>query len=334
MTSINRSAKITALTRRADTPNGNVANDAKQDGASLESSARLAHLFLSPLARLFRLSPRLDELDGGLLIQDHAGWNRTGTIVEQTLKEEKLRLRAIEPATRMVVRSRGGSRRALADAAADIAVKAESYTPDAGRRTQLRNAFLIMGERMVISGTPFPELGLTDEQEFEFKSCVEQLLNRPGYRRRSADGGSRAVSFYVDPIEGLQRAIERDDVAEVLREAERISMHAFERVERCSAELDALRSRSSTADVTANAEMFARFYKLTLESKRFSLMDTCIERIFQFFGGQERFAMELAAQEGAESNTSLDPRLEEILDMLCEKFAAREKELRSAGLDE
>lgn len=327
--------EIDALVRQSDTLNANVADTAAAHGAQIsEESNRLARLYLPPLARLFELSPRFDELIGGRWLHDPVGWRQEVASVLQVLRDAKLRLQAIEPATRMAIRSLGGHRGVVTAAAAELSTKAgEAYNRRDGVKTGLQKAISIMGERMLIYGTDYSELGLTDEEKAAFVNHIDEKINKPKSPRSRAGGDSRAVSLYVEPIQGVERALERSDIIEIARELGRLSAHIVERLERRSAELDAITCRGPAVDAAQSRELAQRNFDLTLESMRLPLIDLAIAGILRCFGGQQRLAMELECQQYQQSEEPAPPRVQEILDRLSEGFISRSK-TNSAESDE
>jgi hypothetical protein len=326
-----RSEVVDALARQPGSPNANVAGAtaAHADPIS-EGSDRLAGLYLPPLARLFDLSPRLDELVGGRWLQDPVGWRQEVVSVAQVLRDEKLRLQAIEPAARMAIRTRGGQRRIVIDAAAEFSARtADAYKHDTAVKTQFRKAISIMGERMYIYGTDFTELGLTDGETLILKNHIAEEINKPRSHRNGAGGDSREVSAYVEPIQGLARALQQADVIEVSHELGRVSGYIVERLEQRSAELDAITCRGPALGAAQSRELVRRNFDLTLESKRLPLIDLAIAGILRCFGGSQRLLMELALRENVESKVPTDARIEEILERLADRFMKLNESLRA-----
>lgn len=310
-----------ALARRPEGSNSNVATNAAGADADPAGSSRLAKLYLSPLARLFALSERFNDLVSGPRSHDPIGWRQGVSSVVRVLRDERLRLQAIDASTRMAMRCRGGQRRIASDSAADLAAKADgAYDHEAGVKAQIRNIHLIMGERMVIYGTEFPELELAEEEESLFMNYIEERINRPRSHRRGAFGGSNAISVYIEPIQGLERALQRADIIEVSRQLERVSAHVVKRIEQRSVELDALNG-SSPAHAAPRGELARRYFDITLEAMRLPLIDTAIAGILRCFGGHQRLAMEMEFRDNAESGSEgpTDARVETILERLVER---------------
>jgi hypothetical protein len=301
------------------------------DAGDVDAMGRLARLYLSPLARLFDLAARLDEQVSGRWFHDQTVWKQEVASIVHTLRDEKLRLKAIEPAARMAMRSQGGQRRIVTDAAAELSTKvAEASNHHDGVKAQIRKLLGVMGERMIIYGTDFPELGLSDQEEFALKNHVADQLKRPRSHRRGAGGGSQAISAYVGPIQGLARALEHFDFVEIERELRRVSAHILERLERRSAELDAVICRGPALDAAQRREWAARNFDFRLESIRLPLIDLAIAGILRCLGGEQRIATELAFRETRDSVAPTDPRAEEILERLSEDIITRGKSLEPA----
>jgi len=238
----------------------------------------------------------------------------------RTLADEKLRLQAIEPATRLRLRCRGGQRGIVTDAAAEHRAKAvEAYDPEAGVRDQGRRVMGIIGECMSTYNTDFPELGLSDEQKSIFKSYFAGTLKTAGSHRSGAGRGSQAITLYVEPIPGLHRAFDHADFIEIARELGRVSAQVIERIERRSADVDRIILTDGPVEAQQQRELNRRYLDLTLESKRIPLIDTAVAGIFRCFGGQQRLAMELAFRDSVKSELPTDPRVEEIFNWFRRK---------------
>jgi hypothetical protein len=319
--------QIDALARQSGTPDANVADAAAADAAPIsEESAGVARLYLAPLGHLADLSPRLDVLIGGRWLKDPVGWQREVALVEQVLRHEKLRLKAIEAAARIAMRTRGGTRRIVTDAAAELSAKAaEAHNGHDGVKAQLQKLFVGIGERMYIYGTEFPELGLSADQESAFKNYIEDKITKPQSHRSGAGGGSRAISADAGPIQGLARALERSDAIDVARELGRLSAHVVERIGRRSAESDAIMCRGPAVDRAQRRELAQRYSDLSLESSRLPLIDLAIAGILRCIGGQQRLAMELEFRESQQSMESMPPRAQEILDRLSDELIRRSR---------
>lgn len=307
-----------ALARRAEDPNASVGNAAADVDANPTESFRLARLYLSPLERLFNLTLELDEMVRCPVILDPFGWRNKARTISRTLADEKLRLQAIEPATRMRLRCRGGQRCIVTDAAVEHRAKAaEAYDPEAGVRNQGRRVLQIMRECMDIYHTDFSEVGLSDDQKSISRNHVAGKSDTRQSHRSGADRGSHAITLYVEPIHGLRRAFDHADFIEIARELGRVSVQVIERIERGSAELDRILLRDGPVQAQQQRQLSRRYFDLAFESKRIPLIDTAVAGIFRCFGGQERLAMELAFRENVKSEVATDPRDEEILDRLC-----------------
>jgi hypothetical protein len=318
------------LARQPETPNPNGATDDAEVDAIPAASGRLAQLYLAPLANLFALSLRLDELVGARWTHNAIGRQREVASVVQTLSDESLRLRAVEPATRMALRCRGGYRRIIIDAAAELDAKAaEAYDHHAGVKAQIRKLLMVMGQRMATYGIEFPEVGLSDEEKRIFKSYFGDGI-KPRSHRRAAGGDSQAVDISIGPIQGLARALARTDVIEIARELGRVSDHVIKRLERRLAELDAIICGGPPVDAAQRRELLRRYFDLKFEEKRLPLMDSAIAGILRCFGGQQRLAMEMAFRESEQSAAPTDARVDAILERLSNDVMKR-GEAKRAG---
>jgi hypothetical protein len=310
--------QLRALARRPDDPNASVESYAADVDANPAESVRLARLYLSPLARLFNLTSELDEIVRGLVFLDSFGWKNKVRSILRTLADEKLRLQAIEPATRLRLRCRGGQRGIVTDAAAEHrAEAAKAYDPEAGVRDQGRRILQTMRECMDIYNTDFSEVGLSDDQKSISRNHIAGKSNTRQSHRSGAGRGSQAIAVYVEPIQGLRRAFDHADFIEIARQLGRVSAQVIERIERRSAELDRIILSDGPVEAPQQRELNRRYLDLTLESKRIALIDRAVGGIFRCFGGQERLAMELAFRDSVKSEVPTDPRDEAILDRLC-----------------
>ena len=189
--------QLRALVRCADDPNSSVGNHAADVDANPAESVRLAHLYLSPLARLFSLTSELDEMVRGLVFLNSFGWRKKVRSVLRTLADEKLRLQAIAPATRLRLRCRGGQRGIVTDAAAEHrANEAAAYDPEAGVRIQGRRIMAIIGECMDTYNTDFPELGLSEDEKSKFMTYFAGTL-KDGWIPSKRSGSRLGVNHRI-----------------------------------------------------------------------------------------------------------------------------------------
>jgi len=312
--------QLRALGRRPDDPNASVESDAADVDANPAESVRLARLYLSPLVRLFNLTSELDEMARGPVFLDSLSWKRKVRSVARTLAYEKLRLQAIEPATRLRLRCSGGQRDIATEAAAEHRGEAaEAYEPEAGVRVQLRKIMGIVGERMYTYNTDFSELGLSIDQKSVLMKHTEDKLKKRGSHRSGPGRDSHAITVYVEPMQGLLRAFDHADFIEIARELGRVTAHIIERIERRSAEVDGIFFRDGQLDALQERELSRLYFDLALESKRIPLIETAVAGILRCFGGQQRLAKEVAIRESVEPEEPIDPRVNEILDWLSRK---------------
>lgn len=302
--------------RPPETPNPNKATDGAGVDAIRSASCRLAQWYLSPLANLFALSLKLDDLVGVRWAHDAIGWRQGIVSVVEALRDAKLRLQAIEPAARMALRCRGGQGQIVADAEAELSARAAAaYDHHASVKALVRKSLEVMGQRMATYGTKFPEVGLSEEEERIFITHCQARAARPRSDRRAAGGTSQAITVYIGPIEGLARALDREDVTEIVRELGRVNENILERLERRLAEIDSITSSGPVVNAALRRELNRRNYDLKLEECRVSLIDKAAAGMLRCFGGTQRLAMEMTLRDSTELEAPpADARVEAILD--------------------
>jgi len=302
----------------AQPPETSAATDAAGvDAIPPSVSCRLAQLYLPPLAHLFALSLKLDELIGPRWEHDANGWRREVGAVVGKIEDEKMRLKAIAPAAAMALRCRGGQRGIIIGAETELAAKAaDDYDRRGGVKAQLENLLAVGVNNMFVYGFDLPELELSDEERHALKSDYEERL-KPRSQRRAANRCSKAITVYRGPIESLARALEREDVSGVARELGRVSEYVMERLERRLVEWDAINCPGLVMEAVHRRELNRRYFDLNLERQRISLIDKAAAGMLRCFGGPQRLAMEMAFRDNAESEAvPANPSVKAILERL------------------